>query len=421
MPTVRDSPPKAGSPQAGSPKEGPAADETIRNPLVADKYRAAAAACNAALQKVVAAARPGAAVLALAKLGDAEVAEQLKDVYAAKKPAVPKGLSFPCCVCVNRCVGHYSPPEDDASPPLAVGDSVKLEIGAHVDGYCAVAAHTLVVLDDAAGEVPGGLIADAIACAAATAQVLPRMLRAGTKNEEIMEATAQVATDFGLTVVQGTASTELGRYCYDGPEGAVHYDKVGMSKPTKREGTVDEFSVWSLEMCVAAGGQKTLSPELGQLQARKPTIGKRRQDAVPHGGIRLAAAREVLKDSQERFGDLPFSLRNLEPKVGACVRELFNHGAMLPFPVLETVQPNEVVARFKITAMVTPTAVTLLTGLPAQRCVTEGKVTDPKMKEIAARALPAPKKRQRKKKGGAAHVDAAAGADAAEADGPRGA
>lgn len=62
-----------------------------------------------------------------------------------KGPKVEKGVAFPVCLSVNNCVCHYSPLASDESVVLALGDVVKLDLGVHVDGFIAVAAHTFRV------------------------------------------------------------------------------------------------------------------------------------------------------------------------------------------------------------------------------------------------------------------------------------
>ena len=53
--------------------------------------------------------------------------------------------SLHSCVSVNECVCHNSPLESDVpGDTLSSGDLVKLDLGCYVDGYIAVAAHTMV-------------------------------------------------------------------------------------------------------------------------------------------------------------------------------------------------------------------------------------------------------------------------------------
>jgi len=71
------------------------------------------------------------------------VHEELKLIYNKKK-AIEKGLAFPVCISVNEICGHYSPMEED-SIKLKNGDVVKIDVGIHIDGFIAMAAHTTVV------------------------------------------------------------------------------------------------------------------------------------------------------------------------------------------------------------------------------------------------------------------------------------
>jgi len=54
------------------------------------------------------------------------------------------GIAFPTCVSVNEIAGHFSPCTDD-SIKLKAEDLVKIELGAHIDGYAANVAHTIVI------------------------------------------------------------------------------------------------------------------------------------------------------------------------------------------------------------------------------------------------------------------------------------
>ena len=46
---------------------------------------------------------------------------------------------------VNNCICHYSPLFSEPDTILANGDMVKIDMGAHIDGFIAVVAHTTVV------------------------------------------------------------------------------------------------------------------------------------------------------------------------------------------------------------------------------------------------------------------------------------
>ncbi|KAJ8306887.1 hypothetical protein KUTeg_014971 [Tegillarca granosa] len=55
------------------------------------------------------------------------------------------GIAFPTCVSVNNCICHFSPLKSEPDVILKDGDVVKVDLGAQIDGFIAVAAHTLVI------------------------------------------------------------------------------------------------------------------------------------------------------------------------------------------------------------------------------------------------------------------------------------
>ena len=83
---------------------------------------------------------------------DTFIAEELTKVFSNKKSKkLERGIAFPCCISVNEVCGHYSPCADD-STKLKYEDVAKIELGAHIDGYSAGAAHTVVVGGKAKGK-----------------------------------------------------------------------------------------------------------------------------------------------------------------------------------------------------------------------------------------------------------------------------
>ena len=68
---------------------------------------------------------------------DAFIEAELLKVFSNKKSKkLERGIAFPTCLSVNEICGHYSPCPDE-STTLATEDLVKIELGAHIDGYTA--------------------------------------------------------------------------------------------------------------------------------------------------------------------------------------------------------------------------------------------------------------------------------------------
>lgn len=114
------------------------------------------------------------------------------------------GLAFPTCVSVNNAVAHFSPLASDpsSSQTLANGDVVKLHVGAHIDGFAAISAETVVV--GASEQEPvTGKRADVLKAAWTAAEVAMRLVKVGNKNWAVTEAVNKVAAAFECKPVEG--------------------------------------------------------------------------------------------------------------------------------------------------------------------------------------------------------------------------
>ena len=72
------------------------------------------------------------------------IEEQTSNVFKNKKD-MKKGIAFPVCASVNNIMNHYSPLNSEVDTIINDGDLVKLDFGAHIDGFIAVVAHTVAV------------------------------------------------------------------------------------------------------------------------------------------------------------------------------------------------------------------------------------------------------------------------------------
>lgn len=136
----------------------------IESPAILDKYKAAAQITNAALEKVISLCVPGADIYTVCQEGDKFMVEELQKVFSNKKSKkLERGIAFPTCVSVNNIMGHYSPLSDETTQ-LQEGDVAKIDLGCHLDGFVAQAAHTIVVSASADSKVSGRK-ADAILAA----------------------------------------------------------------------------------------------------------------------------------------------------------------------------------------------------------------------------------------------------------------
>jgi methionine aminopeptidase len=92
---------------------------------------------------------------------------------------------------------------------------VRRQLGVHIDGFCAMAAHTAIVSSDESRPVAGP-VADVLAAAYSAAQIAVRLVKPGHKNTEVTEAIKRVADAYGVTPLVGVLSHNLKRFVVDG-------------------------------------------------------------------------------------------------------------------------------------------------------------------------------------------------------------
>ena len=164
----------------------------IEKPAILDKYKAAAQITNAALQKVISLCKVGADIHKVCQEGDAFIEDELKKIFNNKKSKkIERGIAFPTCISVNHICGHFSPMADE-SAVLKEGEVAKVDLGAHLDGFIAQAAHTIVVTADGAAKV-SGKAADVVLAAHNAMLAAQRVIREGATNTAVTEAIAKVS------------------------------------------------------------------------------------------------------------------------------------------------------------------------------------------------------------------------------------
>ena len=89
-----------------------------------------------------------------------------------------------------------------ASQTLAKDDVVKLHLGAHIDGFAAISAETIVVGATENDPVTGKR-ADVLKAAYQAAELAMRLVKVGNKNWAVTEAVSKAASAFNCKPVEG--------------------------------------------------------------------------------------------------------------------------------------------------------------------------------------------------------------------------
>ena len=380
-------------------------------------------------------------------------------VYKGKK--IDKGIAFPTCLSVNSVVGHYCPAADDATV-LNEGDCVKIDLGAHIDGWIAVGAHTVIL----SPEPIKGRDADLLAATSACMEAALRTIRPGKKAKELAPVLQKIAASYGCTVVEGVLCHQMKQAVIDGHktapnrvspvEGASPAQQAQAAAAAAKEGEneFEEGEAWAVDVVLSTGvgsarvldekattvsfrkrgkkrererereregereeggttkterKQQTLTLSsflfLHPKPKPKPQIYKRALDV--EYSLKMKASRTVFSEISKRFSTMPFALRALAtPGARLGVIECVNHYLLQAYPVLHE-RSSERVAQLKTTVLLMPNGSDRVTGVPLQPHESDKSVEDELVKKLLATSL-----KPKKKKPAAAAKAAAAPAPA---------
>jgi curved DNA binding protein len=205
--------------------------------------------CLDVLAKVIKKTAVGSKIVDLCAYGDSQIYEELGKVYSKKQ--MFKGLAFPTCVSINEICAYNSPMPEDTTT-VKEGDLVKIELGAHVDGYPGFVAHTFVVQSNAKEPVVGKK-ADVILAAYKATQAALRLIKPGCFNTQVTEIIQKVSDSYKVNPVEGVLSHEIKKHLIDG-------NKVIINKETFEQ-KAEEFEfnvhdVFALDIFVSSGEGK---------------------------------------------------------------------------------------------------------------------------------------------------------------------
>lgn len=374
-------------------------EKTIAEDLVVTKYKLAGEIVNRTLKTLLESIQVGASVKELCEKGDALLLEETGKVFKKEKD-LKKGIAFPTCLSVNNCICHFSPSKNDTDHVLKEGDVVKIDLGAHIDGFIAVAAHTVVA--GATTDAITGRKADTVLAAYWAAQAALRLLKPGNSNNAITEAVNQVAEAYQCKAIEGMLSHQLKQGKIDGEKTIIQNPNEAQRKEHEKH-NFEIHEVYAIDVLVSSG------EGVGREKDTKVSIYKKTEENYQ---LKLKTSRALLTEVRQKYGNMPFNLRHFEEETKARmgVVECVSHKMIEPFQVLYE-KPSEIVAQFKYTVLIMPNGVNLVTGLnfAPEQYKSEHSITDAELKELVESDLkPKSKSKSKAKKAPAAPVAEAA-------------
>uniref|UniRef100_A0A7S1ZIC8 Peptidase M24 domain-containing protein n=2 Tax=Ditylum brightwellii TaxID=49249 RepID=A0A7S1ZIC8_9STRA len=375
----------------------------LSNSDVCTKYQEASKIVNLALTGLISQCIPGAKIIDLCQFGTTVIEVQTAKLYTKKVNgvAVERGVAFPVCISVNDVICNHSPLASEELPSLAAGDVVKIDLGCHIDGYIAVAAHTLVV--SSTPDSPPENLSDEIGNVAVAAYnamlVAADCIKAGAKNEEVTKAVERVAIAYGVNPLATVRMHQMKRFVIDGVK------EVALKEPTADdleqgeekvpECTFEQAEVYAVDVAMSTGDGKVKPGDL------RTTVFKRNVEA--NYRLKMKASRYVLSEVDKKFPTLPFTLRHFEDERQAKmgITECVSHGLLTPYPSLHE-KSGSTVAHFKCTVLLLPSGTTKVTGLELPAYFKSDKTPDEEtakvLDAIAEKAAKKAKKKAAKKK-----------------------
>ncbi len=125
------------------------------------------------------------------------------------------GIAFPCNVSINEIAAHYTSPYEDETK-IEAGDMVKLDLGAHIDGFIADSAITVMAdgknLEEKIGSDRLNLNEEIIEASAAGLDAAISTVKAGVEVWKIGQAVNEAINEYKINPISNLTGHSLEQY-----------------------------------------------------------------------------------------------------------------------------------------------------------------------------------------------------------------
>ncbi len=298
---------------------------SIMDKNVLEKYLKAGKIAKEAKKLAASLIKPGALLL--------DIAEKVDGLILMSGA----GLSFPTDISLNEIAAHYSPIVGDKTK-LKAGDLVKVDLGAHVDGY---------VVDTAVSFSVGKNKENELLIKAATEALNAgiKVVKPGASTGEIGRKVEQVISGYGLQSIRNLRGHGVARW-------EIHTDPSIPNYYVENSPTLKEGNIITIEPFPTTGEGLVVEGKGSEVYA-----------IVSKGQIRQA--REVLEWLQKEYKTLPFAKRTIADKFGLlktnlAVKQMLLKGIITEYPLLRE-KRNGKVAQMEHTMIVEKSGARVIT------------------------------------------------------------
>ena len=224
------------------------------------------------------------------------------------------GIAFPVNISINEIAAHFSPRHDETLV-FKKGDVVKLDVGAHVDGFIADTAITV--------EVETHNYDDLIKSSSDALDAAINLMKSGVNLSDIGKAVESQITSYGFKPVENLSGHSLTRYClHSGMSIPNVADMFNKTKPK-----LDD--VIAIEPFASDGSGHVISGEGSNIYLCSESIKARL--------VRDNKSKIIFNKIKNKFKTLPFAQRWAEQTISNsnfALRKLTFLGLLKHFPQL---------------------------------------------------------------------------------------
>jgi methionyl aminopeptidase len=235
-----------------------------------------------------------------------KVADEV-EAYILRKGAKP---AFPTNISINEVAAHYSPRSDDKLV-FRKGDLVKVDVGAHVDGYIGDTARTV--------EVRTKNWSNLIAAPDKALRMAIEMIGDGIPVSSLGGMVERAIRSEGFVPITNLTGHEMKCYNLHAGLTIANYDDGNSTK-------LRSDMILAIEPFATHGAGEVRNAKPGNIYR----ILKDRE-------VRDADANKLFVQIKENFGTLPFCERwctAMDPKAPNHLKTLVRHGVLFAYPIL---------------------------------------------------------------------------------------
>ena len=234
-------------------------------------------------------------------------------------------IAFPCNVSINEITAHYTSPYNDETR-ISSGDLVKLDLGAHIDGYIADSAITVLVpgknLEEKYDIDTLNKYKDLIESSSAALEAAISTIKPEVEIGKIGRAIEETIANYSFNPVTNLNGHSLKQWNLHSGVSIPNFDDKNTSK-------LKEGDIIAIEPFATDGiGIVTDTPNkyIFKFLMDKP--------------FRMSHVQKVLREIKTNYHDLPFSIRWLnkdfnENRLNVSMRQLSQSMSIYPYPVLK--------------------------------------------------------------------------------------